>query len=82
MSLIRNLYSTLEQKNFDFSDQQAMLVTIDPENDTPEIIDKYAKAFNQNFIGARANRPMLLSLATQLNVMVVEPPSIHAHIIQ
>jgi protein SCO1/2 len=79
MSLIRNLYSTLEQKNFDFSDQQAMLVTIDPENDTSEIIDKYAKAFNQNFIGARANRPMLLSLATQLNVMVIEPPSIHAH---
>jgi len=34
MSLIRNLYSTLEQKNFDFSDQQTMLVTIDPENDT------------------------------------------------
>ena len=63
MSLIRNLVCTLEQKSFDFSDQQAMLVTIDPENDSPEIIDKYAKAFNQNFIGARANRPMLIEFS-------------------
>jgi len=77
MSLIRNLYSTLEKKDFDLSDKQTMLVTIDPENDTPDIIDKYAKAFNQDFIGARGNRPMLLSLATQLNVMVVEPPKNH-----
>ncbi|MDB9813214.1 SCO family protein [Gammaproteobacteria bacterium] len=77
MSLIRNLYATLEKKDFDLSDKQTILVTIDPENDSPEIVDKYAKAFNQNFIGARSNRPMLLSLATQLNVMVIEPPITH-----
>ena len=77
MSLIRNLYATLEKKDFDLSDKQTILVTIDPENDSPEIVDKYAKAFNQNFIGARSNRPMLLSLATQLNVMVIEPPINH-----
>ena len=79
MSLIRNLYTTLEKKEFDFSDKQTILVTIDPENDSPEIVDKYAKAFNQDFIGARGNRPMLLSLATQLNVMVIEPPVNHQH---
>ena len=79
MSLIRNLYTTLEKKEFDLSDKQTILVTIDPENDSPEIVDKYAKAFNQDFIGARGNRPMLLSLATQLNVMVIEPPVNHQH---
>ena len=36
--------------------------------------DKYAKAFNNSFIGMRGDRPTLLSLATQLNVMVIEPP--------
>jgi len=78
MSMIKNLYATLETKGFDLSDKQALLITIDPENDSPETVDKYAKIFNASFIGARANRPMLLSLATQLNVMVVKPPQNHS----
>ncbi len=74
MSLIKTLYSTLESKGFNLDDKQVLLFTIDPENDTPNDVDKYAKAFNESFIGARGDRPMLLSMATQLNVMVVEPP--------
>ena len=74
MSLIKSLYSTLESKGFNMDNKQTLLVTIDPENDTPNDVDKYAKAFNESFIGARGDRPMLLSMATQLNVMVVEPP--------
>jgi len=74
MSLMKNLYSTLATKGFDLSDKQVLLVTIDPENDSANDVDKYAKAFNNSFIGARGERPMLLSLATQLNVMVIEPP--------
>ena len=74
MSLIKALYSTLESKGFNLTDKQALLMTIDPENDTPNDVDQYAKAFNNSFIGARGDRPMLLSMATQLNVMVVEPP--------
>ena len=50
------------------------MITIDPENDSPNDVDTYAKAFNKKFIGARGDRPMLLSMATQLNVMVIEPP--------
>ena len=74
MSLIKTLYSTLDSKGFNLSNKQTLLVTIDPENDAPNTVDKYAKAFNKSFIGARGDRPMLLSMATQLNVMVVEPP--------
>ena len=74
MSLMKNLYSTLASKGFDLSDKQVILVTIDPENDSANDVDKYAKAFNNSFLGIRGERPMLLSLATQLNVMVIEPP--------
>ena len=74
MSLIKGLYSTLGSKGFNMNDKQALLVTIDPENDTPNDVDQYAKAFNKSFVGARGDRPTLLSMATQLNVMVVEPP--------
>lgn len=79
MSLIKTLYSTLQSKGFNLEDKQALLVTIDPENDSPNDVDKYAKAFNQTFIGGRGDRPMLLSMATQLNVMVVEPPKSMQH---
>ena len=79
MSLIKTLYSTLDSKGFNLSNKQTLLVTIDPENDAPNTIDKYAKAFNKSFIGARGDRPMLLSMATQLNVMVVEPPKSMQH---
>ena len=64
MSLIKSLYSTLESKGFNMDNKQTLLVTIDPENDTPNDVDKYAKAFNELFIGARGDRPMLLSMAT------------------
>lgn len=74
MSLIKTLFSTLDSKDFNLDDKQVLLVTIDPENDSPNDVDRYAKAFNESFIGARGDRPMLLSITTQLNVMVVEPP--------
>ena len=80
MSSMKNLYSTLASKGFDLSDKQVLLVTIDPENDSANDVDKYAKGFNNSFIGMRGERPMLLSLATQLNVMVIEPPkNIHSN---
>ena len=48
-------------------------MTIDPERDSPEDIDNYAKGFNKNFIGVRGERPMLLSLGTQLAINNMMP---------
>ena len=42
MSLIKGLYSTLRSKGFNMNDKQTLLVTIDPENDTPNDVDQYA----------------------------------------
>jgi protein SCO1/2 len=73
MSMIRELFLTLSEKGMDLSDKQVLLISIDPENDTPSEIDMYAKGFNKNFYGAVAVRPMLVNLATQLDVMVTSP---------
>ena len=51
-----------------------ILVTIDPERDTPTTIDKYAKGFDSEFIGLSSSRPMLLNLSTQLAVNNKMPP--------
>jgi len=74
MSLMKSLYAALDSKGFPLDNKQFLLITIDPENDSADIVDEYAKAFNSSFVGARGDRSTLLSMATQFNVMVIEPP--------
>ena len=71
---LSKLVNVLRDKDFYLDDKQWILVTIDPERDTPEIIDTYAKGFDSEFIGLSSSRPMLLSLATQLAVNNKMPP--------
>ena len=75
MYQMSKLIKVLREKEFPLEDKQWVLVSIDPERDTPEDIDKYAKGFDQDFIGVVNIRPMLLSLATQLSVNNVMPNS-------
>jgi protein SCO1/2 len=70
---LSKLVKVLRDKNYNLENKQWVLVTIDPERDTPEDIDKYAKGFDDDFIGVSNERPMLLSLATQLSVNNVMP---------
>ena len=83
MYQIKKLINVLREKDFPLDDKQWVLVSIDPERDTPEDIDKYAKGFDVDFIGVSNIRPMLLSLATQLsvnNVMPSEDSMDHSHL--
>ena len=73
MYQLSKLIKILREKNFDLNNKQWVLVSIDPERDTPEMVDKYAKGFDQDFLGVSNARPMLLSLATQLSVNNVMP---------
>ena len=68
-----SLGKVLRDKDFNLNDKQWILVSIDPERDTPEIINNYAKGFDKDFIGVSNTRPMLLSLATQLSVNNIMP---------
>ena len=73
MYQMSKLVKVLREKEFPVEDKQWVLVSIDPERDSPNDIDKYAKGFDQDFIGVVNSRPMLLSLATQLSVNNVMP---------
>ena len=75
MYQLSKLIKVLRDKEYKLDDKQWVLVSIDPERDTPEMIDNYAKGFDKDFIGVSNDRPMLLSLATQLSVNNVMPSS-------
>ena len=83
MYQMSKLIKVLREKEFPLDNKQWVLVSIDPERDSPIDIDKYAKGFDKDFIGVSNVRPMLLSLATQLsvnNVMPGENPNDHSHL--
>jgi len=67
------LIKVLREKEFPLEDKQWVLVSIDPERDAPEVIDKYAKGFDKDFVGVVNIRPMLINLATQLSVNNIMP---------
>ncbi len=72
MSVLGKMYTGLkpeEQENM-----QVVLVSLDPERDTPEVLSKYVPYFHQDFIGATANQYVLLKLATELNVAYSKVP--------
>ena len=73
MYQMSKLVKVLREKEFPLEDKQWVLVSIDPERDSPDDIDKYAKGFDQDFVGVVNSRPMLLSLATQLSVNNIMP---------
>ena len=83
MYQMSKLVKVLREKNFPLENKQWVLVSIDPERDTPEQIDKYAKGFDEAFVGVSNTRPMLLNLATQLsvnNIMPNEDKMDHSHL--
>ena len=73
MYQMSKLVKVLREKEFPLEDKQWILVTIDPERDTPSDINKYAQGFDEAFLGVSNVRPMLLSLASQLSVNNVMP---------
>ena len=70
---LSKLIKILREKGSKLDDKQWILISIDPERDSPNEIDAYAKGFDSSFIGASSSRAMLLSLATQLSVNNINP---------
>ena len=49
------------------SDLNIVLVTVDPQRDTPEVLAKYLSRFDESFIGVSGNHAGLMGLAAQLH---------------
>lgn len=49
-------------------DVQVIMVSVDPERDTPDDIDEYAKYFNPTFIGVTGTEAEILAATTPLGI--------------
>lgn len=53
---------------------QVVMLTVDPERDTPEKLAEYVTHFNEDFVGVTGSPPQILNLATQLSVVYDKVP--------
>ncbi|MEM7218322.1 MAG: SCO family protein [Pseudomonadota bacterium] len=76
MSVLGQVWAELtpdEQQDF-----HGVLISVDPERDTPEALARYATAFAPTFIGATGSIVELAKFATQVNVAFAKVPSPNA----
>lgn len=64
-----NVLDEREQNNI-----QVVMLTVDPDRDTPETLAQYVPYFNKDFIGVTGNPYQILNLATQLSVVYTKVP--------
>lgn len=53
---------------------QVLFVTVDPERDTPERLDKYVHAFDPGFVGLTGDASTIEHLASQFGVVISKVP--------
>lgn len=53
---------------------QVIMVSVDPERDTPAVLEKYVPVFNPDFVGYTGEFEQIVALATRLNVAFGKVP--------
>ncbi len=65
LDMLDRAYTQLQHK---FPTLQVVLISLDPERDTPESLSRYTHSFNPHFIGVTGNIQELRKLQSQLGV--------------
>ena len=73
MTILDQLYRTLEEDNQLTDDIAMMLVSVDPHRDTPDRLNSYVSHFNERFVGATGQREQLKSFADQVSAIYSVP---------
>jgi len=53
---------------------QVILVSVDPERDTPPVLARYVTSFNERFVGLTGTFDDIVGLATQVNIAFAKMP--------
>ncbi|RDI42414.1 SCO family protein [Aquicella lusitana] len=72
MTMLNQAYEKLQRT---YPGVQVVLVSLDPDRDTPSSVMKYARSFNPNFIGVTGKIPELRKLQSQLGIFAARDAS-------
>lgn len=72
LSVLNQVHILMEEQ--DLTPPRIIFISIDPQRDTPELIDQYVKYFNESFIGITGNKEDLQSVTRQMSVVYAKAP--------
>jgi protein SCO1/2 len=72
LAALNDTYKTLQAQIPDNKLPQVVMVSVDPERDSMEKMQTYVHAFNQHFIGTRADEAATVALEKQLHIAAVK----------
>ncbi|VVC76807.1 hypothetical protein AQUSIP_21340 [Aquicella siphonis] len=71
LDLMNRAYSGLHEK---YPDLRVVLISVDPERDTPESLAKYTQSYNPDFIGVTGKIQEIRKLQSQLGIYAARDP--------
>ena len=74
LATIGRVIKQLQADPQDHSGIQVMFVSVDPQRDTPEVMEKYLKYFNETFQGVTGAQPDIDSLTRQFGAGYIHEP--------
>lgn len=72
LNILSQMHAKLEEQNA-AGNVKTLLVSVDPERDSPERLKEYVKYFNKNFTGATGTESNLASFAKQVSAVYSLP---------
>lgn len=71
LSTLNKMYRQLQHEKV-MSLPQIVFISVDPERDTPQTVQKYVTSFNHQFIGATGKKTALTKLTKEMSVMYMK----------
>lgn len=71
---LAELAHTMDLLEEDADDVQVLLISVDPERDTPEILSQYMASFNPSFVGLRGDEQQLNQAAQSFKAYYAKAP--------
>ena len=74
LSVLNQVVELMAEQNL--TAPRVIFISIDPQRDKPELIDKYVKYFNKDFIGITGDASNLASITKQMSVVYAKAPGL------
>ncbi len=73
LAILNDTYQLLEKKK-EVSLPQVVFISVDPDRDTPKVIQQYISSFNKHFKGVTGTQDEIKNLTAALNILYMKIP--------
>jgi protein SCO1 len=71
LAILNETYQLLEKQK-DVTLPQIVFISVDPERDTPRVLEEYLGSFNKHFVGATGTKEAIKNMTAKLNILYLK----------